>query len=255
MGRRLWTRNELIVSLNLYLKLPFGKLDARTPEVQQLARLINRTPGSVSMRLNNFASVDPYHQQRGIKGLPGGVKQVKPIWDEFINDKEALLFESERILANLENEPIESKFKTELKDIEKLKGKTKLREVKTRVNQHIFRRIVLSNYSNRCAITGINKTELLVAAHIRRWNDDPKNRLNPHNGICMNPLHDKAFEVGLMAISNKYRILLSSKIFDSDNKSIKENFQKYENLEINLPSKYKPSKEFLEEHYECRFQK
>jgi len=34
-----------------------------------LAGLIGRTPGSVAMRLNNFAAVDPFHQQRGIVGL------------------------------------------------------------------------------------------------------------------------------------------------------------------------------------------
>ena len=27
------------------------------------------------MRLNNFASVDPFHKERGIGGLPGGRKQ------------------------------------------------------------------------------------------------------------------------------------------------------------------------------------
>ena len=101
--RKLWTRDELILALNLYLKLPFGKLHSGTPEIIHLANLLGRTPGSIAMRLNNFASVDPYHQQRGIGGLPGGRKQVEPIWNEFINNKEALLFESERILAEKEH--------------------------------------------------------------------------------------------------------------------------------------------------------
>jgi putative restriction endonuclease len=66
MAIKHWTKEELILALNLYLKLPFGKLHSRSPEIINLARLIDRTPGSVAMRLNNFASVDPYHQQRGI---------------------------------------------------------------------------------------------------------------------------------------------------------------------------------------------
>ena len=78
-GQRLWTRDELILTLNLYLKLPFGKLHSRTPEIIHLANLFGRNANSVAMRLNNFASVDPYHQQRGIGGLPGGRKQVEPI--------------------------------------------------------------------------------------------------------------------------------------------------------------------------------
>lgn len=69
MENKLWTREELILALNLYLKLPFGKMHSRTPEVIKLAGIINRSAGAVAMRLTNFASVDPYHQQRGIGGL------------------------------------------------------------------------------------------------------------------------------------------------------------------------------------------
>ena len=32
MARDLWTRDEMILVLNLYLKLPFGKMDSRNPE-------------------------------------------------------------------------------------------------------------------------------------------------------------------------------------------------------------------------------
>ena len=67
--RKLWSRDELILTLNLYLKLPFGKLHSGTPEIIHLANLMGRTAGA--MRLNNFASVDPYHQRRGIVGLRG----------------------------------------------------------------------------------------------------------------------------------------------------------------------------------------
>ena len=71
-GQRLWTKDELILALNLYLKLPFGKLHSRTPEIIHLANLTGRNANAMAMRLNNFASVDPYHKQRGIGGLPGG---------------------------------------------------------------------------------------------------------------------------------------------------------------------------------------
>ena len=172
--RRLWTRDELILALNLYLKLPFGKLHSGNPDIIHLAQIIDRTPGSVAMRLNNFASVDPYHQQRGIGGLPGGKRQVEPIWNEFINNKDELLFESERILAEKENVAIENKFAEVLKGTENLKGEFKLREVKTRVNQNVFRQIVMANYDNKCAITGIDISDLLVASHIIPWSKNEK---------------------------------------------------------------------------------
>ena len=184
-GQRLWTREELILSLNLYLKLPFGKLHSRTPEIIHLASLIGRNANAVAMRLNNFASVDPYHRQRGIGGLPGGIKQVQPIWDEFINNKNELIFESERILAEKEKITLESKFYDSLIGTEHLKGEYKLREVKTRVNQNVFRQIVLANYEGKCAITGIDISDLLFASHIIPWSRNEKERLNPENGICL----------------------------------------------------------------------
>ena len=51
-----WTRDEYIVVLNLYYKLPFGKLNRRTKDVKELAALMGRTNNSVAMRLCNFAA-------------------------------------------------------------------------------------------------------------------------------------------------------------------------------------------------------
>lgn len=58
-GQKLWTREELILAINLYCKLPFGRLHRSNPEVIHLANLIGRTPNSVAYKLVNFASLDP----------------------------------------------------------------------------------------------------------------------------------------------------------------------------------------------------
>jgi putative restriction endonuclease len=154
-----WTREEMMLAFNLYLKLPFGKMHRGTPEITELANLMGRSVNAVTLRLVNYASCDPYHQQRGVKGMVGGQKQCQPIWDEFANNRDALLFESERILAEKENQTIETKFTELLFDIQNMKGETKIREVKTRVNQNVFRQIVLANYNKQCAITGIDIPE------------------------------------------------------------------------------------------------
>jgi putative restriction endonuclease len=91
-SKRLWAREELIVTFNLYLKLPFGKMNKSTPEVKKLAEILGRTPSSIGMRLGNFASVDPFHINRGIVGLKNGIRQTQPIWDEFFNNQEELIF-------------------------------------------------------------------------------------------------------------------------------------------------------------------
>jgi putative restriction endonuclease len=254
MERRLWTREELILAFNLYLKLPFGKLHHGNPEIIHLASILDRTPNSIAMRLSNFASVDPYHQQRGIKGLTGGIRQVEPIWNEFISNKAELLFESERILADLEKQTIESKFAEILSGTEYLKGETKIREVKTRVNQNIFRQIVLSNYSQRCAITGIDLPDLLVASHIIPWSQNENERLNPENGICLSALYDRAYDKGLIGITEKYQIILSSELKTKEKKEFyPSTFGKLNGITLQLPQKYLPKKEFLQFHLDTIF--
>ncbi|MCX6222226.1 MAG: HNH endonuclease [Bacteroidia bacterium] len=254
MERRLWTREELILALNLYLKLPFGKLHHGTPEIIHLAQIIDRTPNSVAMRLSNFASVDPFHKERGIKGLIGGIKQVEPIWIEFINNKEELLFESEKILANLENQTIETKFAEVLTGMENLKGETKIREVKTRVNQNVFRQIVLANYNRKCAITGIDLPDLLVASHIIPWSQNETERLNPENGICLSALYDRAYDKGLIGITEKYQIKLSSELKTREKKVFYQStFGNLNGLILQLPQKYLPKKEFLQFHMDSIF--
>jgi putative restriction endonuclease len=253
-GQRLWTRDELILALNLYLKLPFGKLHSRTAEIIHLANLIGRNANAVAMRLNNFASVDPYHKLRGIGGLPGGIKQVKPIWDEFINNKEELIFESEKILANREKVSIEEKYSETLSGTEHLKGEYKVREVKTRVNQNVFRQIVMSNYDSRCAITGIDIPDLLVASHIIPWSKNEKERLNPENGICLSALYDCAYDKGYIAVNKKFEIVLSTEL---KKKSKQDYYSKYfaelAGSRIQMPKKYFPKKEFLDYHLDTIF--
>ena len=191
-----WTREELILALNLYLKLPFGRLNKTTPEIINLSKIIGRTADAVAMRLSNYATVDPYHLARGVKGLENGRKQVEPIWKEYENNREELIFQSEQILAQKENTSIENKYQDLLFDIKDLKGETAIRQVKTRVNQSVFRQMVLANYNTKCAITSIDIPELLLASHIMPWSKNEEHRLNPENGICLSALYDMAFDKG-----------------------------------------------------------
>jgi hypothetical protein len=71
LARRRWTRNELIIALNVYHKLRFGQLHARQPVIIAVAKKLGRSASSVAMKLCNFASLDPALTLRGIKGLTG----------------------------------------------------------------------------------------------------------------------------------------------------------------------------------------
>lgn len=256
MRGNLWTRKEMILAFNLYLKLPFGKLHTRTPEIIELAQLLGRSVNSVALRLVNYASCDPQLQSRGISGMKGGLKQCQPIWDEFANNREALVFESERILAEKQNQTIENKFENILSDIRHLEGETKIREVKTRVNQSVFRQIVLANYSGKCALTGIDIPDLLFASHIIPWASNEKERLNPENGICLSALYDKAFDRGLIGFNSQYQVVLSDILKIHCNKdSLGKFFLPFEDVRIELPKKYIPNLQFLEWHMDYVFKR
>lgn len=252
----LWTREELILAFNLYLKIEFGKTHKGNPQVIELANLLGRTPSSIGMRLGNFASVDPFHQKRGIGGLKNGTNQVQPIWDEFFNNQEELIFLSEKILAEKENSTIENKYQELLFDLKDLKGENVIREVKTRVNQSVFRQMVLANYATKCAITGIDIPELLLASHIMPWSQNEEHRLNPENGICLSALYDKAFDKGIIGINTNYQIILSDSLKKKKHTDYyQSHFVPVENLKIISPIKYLPSIEFLEFHLDTIFNK
>lgn len=253
-GQRLWTRDELILAINLYCKTPFGKIHRNNPKVIELANLIGRTPNSVSFKLVNFASFDPSLKARGIKGASNASKLDLEIWNEFYNDWDRLPFESEKLLAKYANSTIEEVSQIEIDDLPK-EGKERTQLVKVRVNQNFFRAMVIASYNNKCCITGLSNKELLVAGHIKPWSIDEKARMNPQNGLSINALHDKAFETGLITILPSYKVKVSSILKKSKEESVKNYFLTYDNRSIVLPKRFYPAKEFLEYHNDERFKK
>jgi putative restriction endonuclease len=167
-----------------------------------------------------------------------------------------LVYKSEQILAEKEQTTIESKYKNILEDLKDLKGETVIREVKTRVNQSVFRQMVLGNYSTKCAITGIDIPELLFASHIVPWSKNEKERLNPENGICLSPLYDKAFDRGLIGINTNYEIILSKDLKKKSTSTFFANhFAVIEHKKLVEPLNYFPRKEFIEYHLDVVFEK
>jgi len=252
-GQRLWTREELILAINLYCKLTFGSLHRLNPDVENLANLIGRTSSSVAYKLVNFASLDPSLKARGIIGASHTSYLDKEIWNEFFNHLDELPFESEKLLAKFENTTVE-----ELNGIPEYElpreGKTREQIVKVRVNQNFFRSSILASYNNTCCITGIQQPELLIASHIIPWSIDERNRLNPQNGIAINALHDKAFENGLLTITPDFKIKISPLLLNQKNsKQIEEYFIKYNDQDIKKPLKFLPDIEFLKYHNNERF--
>lgn len=131
-------------------------------------------------------------------------------------------------------------------------GEDIISETKRRKGQEYFRRMILANYGFRCALTGIDIPQLLLASHIIPWKDiSHKNeRLNPCNGICLSALYDKAFDKGLITISpDNYSIILSSSLREYESQEYYDrHFGCIDGRQIFTPNDFKPSKDFLAYH-------
>jgi putative restriction endonuclease len=252
MRPRDWTREELIVAFNLYCKIPFGRIHIRNPLVIELAAAIGRTPSAVSWKLANFARLDPALQKRNIAGAAHGAKAEVEIWNEFRSNWEALAFESERLLGQITGRVAELDEESAVFP----EGKTRAAIVRTRVNQGFFRAAILAAYGSSCCITGCSVPELLNASHIVPWAADVKNRTNPRNGLCLNALHDRAFDCGLLTVTPDLRVKISTKAKrKSSDVGTRELLLRYENASISLPRRFAPEAEFLTYHNEHVFLK
>ena len=249
MAQNNWTKEELILALYWYCtKIPFSKIKYTKPEVIELAKLVDRTPSAAAFKLVNFARLDPALQQRGVKGMRGGSKAEIPVWEEFYNNWNNLAYTAEKIIAQRTGTSIEKVSEIETIDLPK-SGKEREALVKIRVNQSFFRKTVLLSYQGRCCITGISIPDLLVASHIKPWSKDLLQAANPENGLCLNALHDKAFDRGLLTITDDYKIKLSDKILKSKKIEVFQNFfLPYHEKEILKPTRFMPNTDFLEYH-------
>jgi putative restriction endonuclease len=212
-----WGRDEHILAFNLYCKIPFGRIHANNAQIIGLAKVLGRSANAVSLKLSNFARLDPELRARGIKGMRHGAKGEQEVWGQFEDDPEALAFESERLLAKLTGRRLEEVAEIDERELPK-EGLERERMVRVRVNQHFFRAAVLSAYDFKCCVTGLAVPELLVASHIVPWASDHKQRMNPRNGLCLNALHDRAFDRGLMFIAEDMSVRFCDRLTTSKKK-------------------------------------
>lgn len=249
-----WSKEETIIAFNVYCKIPFKSSSKNNSTIIKYANIIGRSPSALNMKVGNIGRLDPELKKMGISGLLNGAKLEEVVWDEFNGNWEKLAFESEVLLAKFQNKTIEEIIEFELEELPI--GMERETTIKARVNQSFFRSTILSSYNQKCCITGLSIPDFLVASHIIPWKKDEKNRLNPHNGLCLNSIHDKAFDRGFITITPDFKILISKYFNDYfDEIAVKDFFTKFNNKSIILPDKFLPSKEFLDYHYQNIFKK
>ena len=251
-----WSREETIVAFNVYCKVPFKSSSKTNPTIIKYANIIGRSPSALNMKVGNFGRLDPELKKQGIVGLGNGSKLDEIIWNEFNGNWDSLAQESELLIAKYYNKSIEETTQINLEDFNIPLGKEREALVKQRVNQGFFRSTILSSYNIKCCITGLSIPDFLVASHIIPWSKDDKNKLNPHNGLCLNSIHDKAFDKGFITITSDYKIKVSEyfKEFKKDD-AIFDLFLKYDNKSMILPDRFSPSSDFLDYHYQNMYKK
>ena len=155
---------------------------------------------------------------------------------------------SEDELAAKLEQPVEVP-KALLEGKTKAQGKEVIREVKTRVNQRVFRDMILTLYRSRCCLTGLEVAEVNRASHIVGWAEEESLRLDPRNGLCLSATYDAAFDRHLITLDKEYRVVLSKDLKDQySSKSFQEHFLRKEGEKIALPKSYLPKQEYLERH-------
>lgn len=261
-----WTREHLLMALSLYPQLRFGRFHSRNPHIKAVAEKMGRSPGSLAMKLANFASLDPQLKQKGMVNVS---EQDRALWAEFEKRRGEVRAEGEALLHALFGLPEDQELdfldpngiRIVVSEVEmEAEGAAEKSDVelrKLRRGYWFFRQAILNIYDVQCCITGIAMPRLLVAKHIRPAREFPKERFNLNNGLCLSGLHAPAFAGGLITLDEQYRVVLSPQLKKHFSKDVmKVNFEPYDGRPIRLPNVLaQPSPESLAYHREHVFKK
>lgn len=85
--------------------------------------------------------------------------------------------------------------------------------VTSRVGQGAYRKRIIHRWEYKCAVTGFDKLNILIASHILPWSESNNDqRLDVHNGILLSPTYDALFDRHLISFENGGHIILSDSI-------------------------------------------
>jgi 5-methylcytosine-specific restriction protein A len=109
-----WSRDELILALNLYVASKGNPPGKNSEGVVALSNLLNqmdsqiaqhasdfRNPNGVYMKVMNFRRLDPVYIAQGKKGLQRGNKLEEEVWKDFANNPEKLAQAANAIRLNV----------------------------------------------------------------------------------------------------------------------------------------------------------
>jgi len=124
------------------------------------------------------------------------------------------------------------------------------REEELILRSHIFRKNVLKIYDGRCAISGMKlefgkNITMVDACHIIRFADAQGDTIS--NGIALSPTLHRAFDRGLVSVSDDYRVLVHPCLTDH---FPDVGIRQFDRQQLHLPpnSQFYPSPEKFAQH-------
>ena len=118
------------------------------------------------------------------------------------------------------NHSIDNKTSDETHDINKPNITERQGLVTSRVGQGHYRKEILARWENKCAVTGLSITTVLIASHIHPWKEaSDTERLDVGNGILLSPNLDALFDKHLISFEDNGNILIS-KLLDEGQKNV-----------------------------------
>lgn len=131
-----------------------------------------------------------------------------------------------KFLAFIKSGYIQKRADTILSEIQKVEENKQLSTtertqiIQSRIGQGVFRNMLI-DYWNGCSVSGCTLLPVLVASHIKPWNvSDNEQRLDPFNGLLLQPNLDKLFDRGYITFDLQGNIKCSRLLEIGDRKSL-----------------------------------
>lgn len=238
-----WSRDEYLVTLDLYLNHPDIVEDQTDPEIQEVASLIGRSPGAVALRLANFRHLDP----SSTEGMSHVSNDSERIWEEYHDKHRELAIEADRARKRLASGTDDSLGRDEsARTIDEARTGEATTETSTRLGQADFRQIVLDRYAHQCLLCDVREPGLLIAGHILPWAEFENERGDPENGLVLCYNHHEAFDLGMFTLSHEYECVVRPN-FSPEGTFLNRTIVERDGDPIHFPNE-PPSKEYLKEH-------
>jgi 5-methylcytosine-specific restriction protein A len=219
-----WTRDELILALDLYFRDPDARGNKTHPKVFELSETLKHLPihpsspsgttfrnaNGVGMKLSNFLRYDPDYKG---KGLQRGSRLEEEVWSEFADDRKRLQQIAKAIVQNYtslgESSPPPEDFISE--DEEAPEGRVltrvhKARERSKKIVQRKKTKVLKETGSLTCEACGFDFNEFygeLGEGFAECHHDKPVSELKPNETTKLSDLR--------IVCSNCHRMIHRSK--------------------------------------------